>query len=430
MNCRFCSTPLRTRFLDLGYAPPSNAYLKEEDLVKPEKAFPLRLYVCENCLLVQTEDYSRSEELFSNDYAYFSSVSSFFLSHAKAYCDMITPRLGLTQNNFVLEIASNDGYLLRNFVEQGIPCLGIEPTSGTADAAKELGIPVIRDFFGESFARKLIKDHPKADLVIGNNVYAHIPDINDFTSGIKTVLNKKGTVTLEFQHLLTLFQLNQFDTVYHEHYSYLSLHIVSKIFEKHGLQVYDVEKINTHGGSLRIYGCHAGENRKAGDELLRVLDEEDEAGMNNLEFYATLQPRTNQVKYDLLVFLIEQFRKEKTVVAYGAAAKANTLFNYAGVKPDLIPFICDAAKSKQGKFLPGSHIPIVPVSELIKQKPDYILIVPWNIKEEIMEQLKFVKEWGATFVISMPDLHIVESENIGQENNIISQDVTFKPLDG
>ncbi len=408
MNCRFCNTPLRNRFLDLGYAPPSNAYLREADLMKPEKAYPLRLYICENCLLVQTEDYSQCKELFSSDYAYFSSVSSFFLAHARSYCEMITPRLGLNKDKLVLEIASNDGYLLRNFVAQGIPCIGIEPTASTAEAAEALGIPVIREFFGEALAREFITGHQKADLIIGNNVYAHVPDINDFTAGLKIALEPAGTITLEFQHLLNLIVSNEFDTIYHEHYSYLSLHIVCRIFEKHGLKVFDVEKINTHGGSLRIYGCHSDDPRSASPDVFEILDEEDFAGMNDMKFYFSLQPRANQVKYDLLLFLITQLRQGKLVAAYGAAAKANTLFNYAGIKPDLISFICDAAKSKQGKFLPGSHIPIVPVSELINQKPDYILIVPWNIKEEIMEQLEYTKEWGAKFVISMPELQIIE----------------------
>ncbi len=412
MKCRFCNTPLQKKFLDLGYAPPSNAYLREEDLWKPEQAFPLRLYVCDNCLLVQTEDYSRCEELFSKDYAYFSSVSSSFLAHAKSYCDMITPRLNLNKEKLVLEIASNDGYLLRNFVEQGIPCIGIEPTASTAEAAELLGIPVIQDFFGEEFARLFVAEHNKANLIIGNNVYAHVPDINDFTAGLKNALNDEGTITLEFQHLLSLITLNQFDTVYHEHYSYLSLHIVCRIFEKHGLRVFDVEKISNHGGSLRIYGCHAEDKRGDNQILHDILKEEDDAGMNDLQFYLSLQPRANQVKYDMMLFLIEQFRQGKTVAAYGAAAKANTLFNYAGVKPDLIPFICDGAKSKQGKFLPGSHIPIVSESELINQKPDYIIIIPWNIKQEIMEQLAFTGDWGAKFVITMPEFKILEYENI------------------
>jgi SAM-dependent methyltransferase len=278
MNCRFCNTPLRNRFLDLGYAPPSNAYLREADLMKPEKAFPLRLYVCENCLLVQTEDYSQCNELFSSDYAYFSSVSSFFLAHAKSYCEMITSRLGLNKDKFVLEVASNDGYLLKNFIALGIPCLGVEPTTSTAEAAEAIGIPVIREFFGETLALEFIKEHPKADLIIGNNVYAHVPDINDFTAGLKIALKPGGTITLEFQHLLNLVVSNEFDTVYHEHYSYLSLHIVCMIFEKHGLKVFDVEKINTHGGSLRIYGCHSDDPRSTSPDVFEILDEEDYAG--------------------------------------------------------------------------------------------------------------------------------------------------------
>ncbi len=415
MECRHCKNPLEKRILDLGYAPPSNAYLKEDDLLKPELTFPLRLYVCQRCFLVQTEDYSLSEELFPSDYAYFSSVSSSYLSHAKSYCDMIIPRLGLNKNKRVLEIASNDGYLLRNFVAEGISCIGIEPAASTADVAESLGIPVIREFFGSEFAQMFIRVHNPVDLIIGNNVYAHVPDINDFTAGLKIALNQGGTITLEFQHILSLIRYNQFDTVYHEHYSYLSLHNVCRIFDDNNLRIFDAEKISTHGGSLRVYGCHRNDERKASNALMDALEEEDDAGMNDLPFYLTLQPRANRVKYDLLGFLIEQNRLGKVVAAYGAAAKANTLFNFAGIKQDLIPFICDAAKSKQGKFLPGSHIPIVPVSEIIEQKPDYILIVPWNIKGEIIELLDFSKAWGAKFILSMPEFQVVEqtfSENI------------------
>ncbi len=404
MNCRNCNAPLENKILDLGFAPPSNAYLTEEDLRKPEKTYPLRLYVCNECFMVQTEDYSDREELFSNDYAYFSSVSSYWLAHAKSYCDMISPRLGLDNNKLVVEVASNDGYLLKNFVQKGIPCIGIEPTASTAEAAESLGVPVIRDFFGESFARDFIETHQKADLIICNNVYAHVPDINDFTAGLKTALNAGGTINIEFPHLLNLVQLNQFDTVYHEHYSYLCLHIVRKIFEKFGLKVYDVEKLQTHGGSLRIYGCHADDSKTTHQRVTDLLSEEQEAGLTDLSFYSQLQQRASGVKFDLLSFLLEKKKQGKKVVAYGAAAKANTLFNFAGVKSDLIPFICDAAKSKQGKYLPGSHIPILPVDALSEEKPDYIIIIPWNIKQEIMDQLDFTKSWGAKFVTLIPGL--------------------------
>jgi hypothetical protein len=407
MDCRFCKTPLNRKFLDLGYAPPSNAYLERSDLVKPEATFPLRLYICEECLLVQTEDYSLCEELFTSDYAYFSSVSSSYLDHARRYCDQVIPHLGLNRESFVVEIASNDGYLLRNFVERGIPCVGIEPAVSTAMVAESLGIPVIREFFGDRFAREFVSSHRQADLIIGNNVYAHVPDINDFTSGMKATLNKGGTITLEFQHLLNMIRLNQFDTVYHEHYSYLSLHFVCKIFEKHQLRVFNVEKLDTHGGSLRIFGCHPEDVRKTGPAVQKILNEEDKAGLNMLPFYFSWQARVDKTKNELLRFLVKQRLRGRKVVAYGAAAKANTLFNYAGIKADLIPFICDSAASKQGKFLPGSHIPIVPVSHLEMHQSDFILIIPWNIKEEIIDRLEFARQWKARFIIAIPCLQMV-----------------------
>jgi SAM-dependent methyltransferase len=406
MNCRFCKNPLSRKFLDLGFAPPSNAYLTEEGLLKPEMMLPLRIYFCEHCFLVQTEDYAPSEELFTDDYAYFSSVSESFCDHARSYSEMIIQRLSLDRTSHVLEVACNDGYLLRNFVERGIPCKGYEPTASTAKVARTFNIPVIEEFFGKASAKWYARKYGKADLVIGNNVYAHIPDINDFTAGLKEVLSPAGTITLEFQHLLNMVRLNQFDTVYHEHYSYLSLHTVSRIFEKHGLKIYDVEKIDTHGGSLRVYGCHRETATEAGDNVYNILHEEDEAGMSEISFYASMQQQANLAKNNLLEFLIRQARAGILVAAYGAAAKANTLFNFSGIRPDLIPFICDAAPSKQGKFLPGSHIPIVSVEELKKQKPGYILIVPWNIRDEIIDQLAFAGEWGARFVTAIPLLQV------------------------
>jgi hypothetical protein len=411
MDCRFCKTPLNRKLLDLGYAPPSNAYLDRSDLVKPEATFPLRLYVCEKCFLVQTEDYSMCEELFTSDYAYFSSVSSSYLEHARSYCNQVIPLLGLDSESFVVEIASNDGYLLRNFVERGIPCVGIEPTFSTARVAESLGIPVIKEFFGEKFARNFVSNHRQADLIIGNNVYAHVPDINDFTGGLKIALKKGGTITLEFQHLLNMIRLNQFDTVYHEHYSYLSLHFVSRIFEKFKLRVFNVEKISTHGGSLRVYGCHHDDERITSPAVKEILNEEDQGGLNLLPFYYSWQTRVDKTKNELLRFLVKQRMMGRKVLAYGAAAKANTLFNYAGIRADLIPFICDAAASKQGKFLPGSHIPIVPVSHLEMHQPDYILIIPWNIKEEIIERLEFARQWKARFIIAIPCLQLVRQKD-------------------
>lgn len=406
MNCRHCSAPLEHVFLDLGFAPPSNAYLSAADLQAPEQYFPLKLFVCDRCWLVQTEDYSRSDELFTKDYAYFSSVSTTWLAHARSYVDMITARLGLGADSFVIEVASNDGYLLKNFVASGVPCLGVEPTDSTAAVAEAAGIPVAREFFGQDFAGKLVKSGRQADLIIGNNVYAHVPDINDFTAGMKTALKQGGTITLEFPHLMSLMRLNQFDTVYHEHYSYLSLQSVKAIFVRAGLRVCDVEQITTHGGSLRVYGCHADDARVDGAAVARILAEEIASGLQDLATYQRFQREADKVKNKLLAFLIEANLAGKTVAAYGAAAKGNTLMNYAGVKPDLVSFVCDAAASKQGKFMPGSHIPILAPKELRERRPDYVLILPWNIADEVVKSNEFVREWGGKFVVAVPALRI------------------------
>lgn len=406
MNCRHCSTPLKHVFLDLGFAPPSNAYLVEADLQAPEQYFPLKLFVCDKCWLVQTEDYSRSDELFTKDYAYFSSVSTTWLAHAKSYVESITARLGLNSKSFVIEVASNDGYLLKNFVASGVPCLGVEPTDSTAAAAEAIGVPVAREFFGEQFAGKLVADGKQADLIIGNNVYAHVPDINDFTMGLKTALKPGGTITLEFPHLMSLMHLNQFDTVYHEHYSYLSLQSVKAIFAKAGLRVCDVEQISTHGGSLRVYGCHAEDVRTDGSAVTSILAQEIDRGLQDLATYKRFQLEANKVKNNLLEFLVDANRAGKTVAAYGAAAKGNTLMNYAGVKPDLMSFVCDAAASKQGKFMPGSHVPILPPDQLRERKPDYVVILPWNIADEVVKANHFVREWGGQFVVAVPVLRI------------------------
>ena len=408
MNCRHCHTPLEHVFLDLGFAPPSNAYLKAEDLTKPELYFPLKLYVCTHCWLVQTEDYARADELFTGDYAYFSSVSQSWLDHAARYAEKIKERLGLNSDSFVIEIASNDGYLLRNFVAGSIPCLGIEPTACTAEAACEIGIPVLREFFGEALANRLRTESKQADLIIGNNVYAHVPDINDFTAGLKAALKPGGTITLEFPHLLRLIEQTQFDTVYHEHYSYLSLYTVNRIFEKAGLRVFDVEELTTHGGSLRVYGCHANDQRPQTTAVPALLTEEERQGLRILSTYQDFQRRADRVKDDLLAFLIEQKRSGKKVAAYGAAAKGNTLLNYAGIKLDLLSYVCDAAPSKQGKYLPGSHIPILPPVALREEEPDLVLILPWNIADEIIEQHAYVREWGGIFVSAVPEMKVLE----------------------
>lgn len=406
MNCRHCQAPLDHLFLDLGFAPPSNAYLKAEDLTKPELYFPLKLYVCSHCWLVQTEDYARADELFTDDYAYFSSVSQSWLDHAARYAEKITERLGLNSDSFVIEIACNDGYLLRNFAAKNIPCLGIEPTASTAEAASRFGIPILREFFGEALANRLRSESRQANLIIGNNVYAHVPDINDFTAGLKAALRPGGTITLEFPHLMRLIEQVQFDTVYHEHFSYLSLYTAIRIFEAAGLRVLDVEELTTHGGSLRVYGCHSEDSRPQVMAVQKLLNEEERHGLQILSTYRNFQRQVDRIKDGLLSFLIEQKRTGKKIAAYGAAAKGNTLLNYAGIKPDLLPYVCDAAPSKQGKFLPGSHIPVLPPSALWEDKPDIVLILPWNIAGEVRQQNVRLAELGTMFVTAVPRLEI------------------------
>lgn len=404
MNCRHCYHPLEHVFLDLGFTPPSNAYLSAVDLGKPERYYPLKLYVCEYCWLVQTEDYAQVDELFSHDYAYFSSTSSSWVLHARSYVDLITERLGLNQNSFVIEVAANDGYLLKNFVASGIPCLGVEPTTSTAAAAEKLGIPVLHEFFGDALAHRLAKEGKLADLILGNNVYAHVPDINDFTAGLRTVLKPGGTITLEFPHLMQLLEHTQFDTVYHEHFSYLSLYSVIRVFEKFGLRVCDVEELPTHGGSLRVYGCHADDVRVTTPIVDVLVTEEARRGMRNLEVYRQFQARAEKIKDDLLLFLIEQKRAGRCIAGYGAAAKGCTLLNFAGIKPDLLPYVCDAAPSKQGKYLPGTHIPILHPDIMRERKPDIVLILPWNIRAEVMQQMAHVRDWNGRFVVAVPQI--------------------------
>jgi len=407
MNCRHCSSALKYTFLDLGFAPPSNAYLTAADLKRPEKYFPLKIKVCDHCWLVQTEDYAAAGELFNSDYAYFSSTSSDWLVHAARYVEKMILELPLTRDSLVIEIASNDGYLLKNFLATGIPCLGIEPATSAAAAAERLGIAVIREFFNEQLGRQLAADGKQADLIAGNNVFAHVPDINDFSRGLKAALKPSGTITLEFPHLMRLIEHTQFDTVYHEHFSYLSLYTVERIFRLAGLRVWDVEELSTHGGSLRIYGCHAEHPRPTSTAVTALLTEETRRGLQTLASYRNFQARADRLKDDLLLFLLEQKRAGRKVAAYGAAAKGNTLLNYAGVKPDLLPFVCDAASAKQGKFMPGSHIPILPPAELTDRRPDYLLILPWNIAAEIRRKNAGLAERGTKFVTAVPKLEMI-----------------------
>jgi len=409
MNCRHCATPLVQTFIDLGFAPPSNAYLTAADLMRPEKYYPLRVKVCDHCWLVQTEDYTKADELFGSDYAYLSSTSSSWLAHAARYVKQIIQQLRLTQDSLVIEVGCNDGYLLRNFTAAGIPCLGVEPTKSTAVLAEQVGIPVICKFFDEELGKQLAKDGNRADLIVGNNVYAHVPDVNGFTRGLKAALKPGGTITLEFPHLMRLIEHNQFDTVYHEHFSYFSLFTAERIFRIAGLRVWNVEELPTHGGSLRIFGCHAGDPRPSSPDVGELLVEEARRGLQTISSYKHFQDRANQIKNDLLIFLLEQKRSGKKVVAYGAAAKGNTLLNYAGVKGDLLPFVLDAAGAKQGKFMPGSHIPILPPSVLEARRPDYLLILPWNIASEIKQQNAWLSELGTKFVTAVPKLYIEEA---------------------
>lgn len=407
MKCRHCGAPADLSFVDLGFAPPSNAYLEAKDLGYPEVYYPLRVKVCRQCWLVQTEDYAQAEELFSPDYAYFSSTSSSWLEHAAEYVRMVTERLQLGSDSFVIEVASNDGYLLKNFVAAQIPCLGIEPTASTAAAAEALGIPVRREFFGERLGRRLADEGQQADLIAGNNVYAHVPDINDFTRGLAAALKPEGTVTLEFPHLMPLIERTQFDTIYHEHFSYHSLTTVTRIFDAAGLRVWDVEELPTHGGSLRVYGCRTDATISTTDRVESLLRRELQFGLTRPETYSAFQQRADRVKDDLLAFLIEQKRAGRRVAAYGAAAKGNTLLNYAGVRPDLLPYVCDAAASKQGKFMPGSHIPIYSPEALRENRPDDVVILPWNIAREVRTQLADLVDNGTRFVTAVPELSIL-----------------------
>ena len=407
MKCRHCGKIVEHTFLDLGFSPMSNAYLTEDTLTRPEKHYPLKIKVCNHCWLVQTEDYAKVDEIFSADYAYFSSTSTSWMAHAKHYTQTIITKLGLTQNSHVIEVASNDGYLLKNFIEVGIPCLGIEPTASTAAVAKKLGIPVLQEFFGEALGKRLVTEGKQADLIAANNVYAHVPDINDFTRGLKAALKPDGTITLEFPHLMQLLKYTQFDTVYHEHFSYLSLHTVSRIFKTYGLRLWDAEQLSTHGGSLRLFACHADDTRQTTPLVEALHAKEIKYGLQRLDTYKSFQDQANRLKDDFLDFLIKKKRAGKKVAAYGAAAKGNTLLNYAGVKPDLLPFVCDASLAKQGKFMPGSHIPILPPSALGEYSPDFVVVLPWNIAEEVTNKIGILVSNNTKFVTAVPRLKII-----------------------
>lgn len=407
MKCRHCNTELTLPLVDLGSAPPSNAYLTKQTLHAPEKYFPLRVLVCDRCWLVQTEDFAQADELFSADYAYFSSFSTTWLKHAEKYVVDMADRFALDTKSHIVEVAANDGYLLQYAKARGIPCLGIEPTTSTANAARAKGIEIVEEFFGVKLAKLLAAQGRQADLTVANNVLAHVPDINDFVSGFTELLKPAGVATFEFPHLLNLVEQNQFDTIYHEHYSYLSLIAVKTIFSANGLAVFDVEELPTHGGSLRVYAQRKDSGtREMSLNVAKLLERETAAGMNGKTFYASFQTKANKVKNDLTAFLIEAQRAGKTVAGYGAAAKGNTLLNYAGVRPDLLSYVVDRNPAKQDKFLPGCRIPVVAEEHLKNNRPDYVVILPWNLREEVTEQLNYIREWGGQFVTSVPALEI------------------------
>ena len=395
-------------FIDLFNAPPSNAFLTKEQLNEPEVFYPLKLYICDLCFLVQIDEYKKSSDIFDSEYVYFSSFSTTWLAHAREYVDLMIEKYGYDHTSRVIEIASNDGYLLQYFKEREIPSLGIEPAAGTAVEARKKGIETIVDFFGKRLAQGLADQGRKADLLIGNNVLAHVPDLHDFVAGLKIALKPSGIITMEFPHLMQLVDNCQFDTIYHEHFSYLSFMTVRSIFKHHGLEIFDVGELSTHGGSLRIFAKHAEDNTRANSENVNaVLEKEVSRGLNTMAYYRDFQTKVDQIKYDLLKFLVRQKEKGHKVAAYGAAAKGNTLLNYCGVRNDLIAFVVDASPHKQGKYLPGSHIPVVKEQELREYKPDYVLILPWNLKDEIAAQLDYIRSWEGKFVLPIPYLQVI-----------------------
>lgn len=407
MKCRHCGAELSLPLIDLGSSPPSNAYLTESALRAPEIWYPLRVLVCTRCWLVQTEDHTGRESLFAHDYAYFSSFSTSWLAHAKDYVNDVTVRYGLDSSSTLAEIAANDGYLLQYVAARGIPCYGIEPTASTADAARRKGIDIVEEFFGVNLAKRLAGIGRRADLIVANNVLAHVPDINDFVAGIEVLLKPNGVATFEFPHLMRLVAGTQFDTIYHEHYSYLSLIAAQRVFAANGMTVFDVEELPTHGGSLRVHAHRAAGNaRPIADRVNTLMKTEVDLGMGSEGFYAGFQPRADQAKDDLLDFLIGAKRAGKKVGAYGAAAKGNTLLNYAGVRPDLLPWVADRNPAKQGRFMPGSRIPIVAPTVISHAKPDYLLILPWNLIEEVKQQNAHIREWAGRFVAAIPKLRV------------------------
>ena len=409
IDCRFCGANVQHTFVDLGTSPLANMYLTANQLNQMEPFYPLHAYVCEHCFLVQLEEFASPEQIFS-DYAYFASYADTWLQHARFYVEMALKRFRLGCHSQVIEIASNDGYLLQYFVAKGIPVLGIEPAANVAETAIEKGIPTRAEFFGEDLARRLVAEGQQADLIVGNNVLAHVPKLNDFVRGLKILLKPHGAISLEFPHLLRLMAENQFDTIYHEHFSYFSFLTVEKLFAAHGLTVFDVEELPTHGGSLRVYACHAGDcSNPVGDRVGELLRREEATGLADLTYYFGFANQVRETKAKLWEFLIRWKRQGKLIAGYGAPAKGNTLLNYCGVRTDFIEYTVDRNPHKQGHFLPGTHIPIHPPNILKERRPDCLLILPWNLQDEIMREMAYVREWGCQFVVPIPEVRVFSS---------------------
>jgi len=405
--CRFCNTTLENTFVDLGMSPLCESFLPADQLNRMEPFYPLKVYVCSNCFLVQLEEYVSPEHIFT-EYAYFSSYSDSWLQHARNYTDLMIERFQLTSKNQVIELASNDGYLLQYFVTKGIPSLGIEPAKNVAKVAVEKGIPTITEFFGVKLARKMAQEGQNADLLLGNNVLAQVPDINDFVAGMKIALKPHGVITMEFPHLMRLIEGNQFDTIYHEHFSYFSFIAVERIFAEHGITLFDVEELKTHGGSIRIYGRHVEDTAKSvSDRVLEMTDREIRAGYNRMEVYSTFAEKVKDTKQKILRILIDLKHQGKRVVGYGAPGKGNTLLNYCGIRNDFLDYTVDRSPYKHGRFTPGTHIEIFPPEKIRQDRPDYLFILPWNLKDEIIRQMSFIREWGGKFIVPIPEAEIL-----------------------
>jgi C-methyltransferase C-terminal domain/Putative zinc binding domain/Methyltransferase domain len=407
IHCRSCAAVVHNTFVDLGMSPLANSYVQAGQLNQPEPFYPLHVRVCASCFLVQLEAVTRPEEIFSN-YAYFSSFSDGWLEHARMYTDGVIRRFGLNAESWVVEIASNDGYLLQYFLARGIPVLGIEPAKNVAEEAVRRGIPTRVEFFGELSARNLVACGRSADLIIGNNVLAHVPDLNGFVAGLKLLLGNAGVITLEFPHLMHLMEENQFDTIYHEHFSYFSLTAARYLFERHGLKVFDVEELTTHGGSLRVYVCHQDDEKPIGDRVRDLVSREKAAGFQKLDHYLSFEEQVKKTKRKLLEFLIAAKDNGRSVVGYGAPAKGNTLLNYCGVRSDFVDYTVDRSPHKQHLFLPGTHIPIYHPEKVRETKPDFLLILPWNLKDEVMDQMRYIRDWGGQFVVPIPTVQIFQ----------------------